>query len=274
MLVIPSIEISQAVCTRVVRSDSPEASTLYGVGPAETARLWRRENAKTIHLTDLDGLQAGELSNYEMITELARDLEIPIQLVSRFESVEECRRWLDAGVYRIVLHDLVQVDPSGVATVVAEYGRSRIIAGAITRGSAILPLSARAKAIDTLEYATLARDAGIGRILHDDRDYEGMLRGPNFAELERLAQGSGLRVTAAGGVASVEQLWMLQQMEPLGIDSVVIGRAFYENLFPCQQLWRDVELERATNGSPGEAVSTSALLPRDDDSSPAPIGGE
>jgi phosphoribosylformimino-5-aminoimidazole carboxamide ribotide isomerase len=265
MLVIPSIEISQAVCTRVVRSDSPEASTLYGYGPVETARLWRRENAKSIHLTDLDGLQAGELSNHEMITELARELEIPIQLVSRFESVEECRQWLAAGIYRIVIHDLVQADPLGVATLVTEYGSSRIIAGAITRGSVIMPLSSRAAAIDTLEYAQRARDAGIARILHDDRDYEGMLRGPNFAELERLATGSGMRVTAAGGVASVEQLWMLQQMESLGIDSVVIGRAFYENLFPCQQLWRDIELERMANGIPGEDVSTSTLLPRDDD---------
>jgi phosphoribosylformimino-5-aminoimidazole carboxamide ribotide isomerase len=264
MLVIPSIEISHEICTRTVSSDSPGARKLYGSGPIETARLWRRENAKSIHLTDLDGLESGSATNRELITDLARELEIPVQLVSRFGSVEECRDWLRGGIYRIVVHDLVQVDPEGVARMVAEYGSSRIIAGAITRSGHIMPLSSGADAIDALDFAARAAATGIGRILFDDRDYEGMLRGPNFEELERLAKGSGMRITAAGGVASVEQLWKLQQMESIGIDSVVIGRAFYENLFPCQQLWRDIELERLQHGISGEDVSTAGLVPPED----------
>jgi phosphoribosylformimino-5-aminoimidazole carboxamide ribotide isomerase len=30
-------------------------------------------------------------------------------------------------------------------------------------------------------------------------------------------------------------------LTPLGIDSVIIGRALYENRFPCQELWRIAE---------------------------------
>jgi phosphoribosylformimino-5-aminoimidazole carboxamide ribotide isomerase len=33
----------------------------------------------------------------------------------------------------------------------------------------------------------------------------------------------------------------LQALIPIGIDSVIIGRALYENRFPCQKLWRLAE---------------------------------
>jgi len=28
---------------------------------------------------------------------------------------------------------------------------------------------------------------------------------------------------------------------PAGVDSVIVGRALYENRFPCQKLWRVAE---------------------------------
>jgi len=33
----------------------------------------------------------------------------------------------------------------------------------------------------------------------------------------------------------------VQELEPYGIDSVVIGRALYQNKFACQGLWRRCE---------------------------------
>ena len=37
----------------------------------------------------------------------------------------------------------------------------------------------------------------------------------------------------AGGIATPQQLWDLQENAPVNMDSVVIGRALYENRFPC-----------------------------------------
>jgi phosphoribosylformimino-5-aminoimidazole carboxamide ribotide isomerase len=44
-----------------------------------------------------------------------------------------------------------------------------------------------------------------------------------------------------GGIGGPEQLWALQELKSIGIDSVVIGRALYENKFPCQGMWRSIE---------------------------------
>jgi phosphoribosylformimino-5-aminoimidazole carboxamide ribotide isomerase len=33
----------------------------------------------------------------------------------------------------------------------------------------------------------------------------------------------------------------IQNLMPLGVDSAIVGRALYENKFPCQRLWRVAE---------------------------------
>jgi phosphoribosylformimino-5-aminoimidazole carboxamide ribotide isomerase len=47
-----------------------------------------------------------------------------------------------------------------------------------------------------------------------------------------------MRITASGGISGLDDLMKIQELEPLGVDSVVIGRALYENRFPCQEIWR------------------------------------
>ena len=45
------------------------------------------------------------------------------------------------------------------------------------------------------------------------------------------------KVTASGGVGGYRDLLGAAGLEPLGVDSVIVGRALYENAFPCQQFW-------------------------------------
>ncbi|HVZ41784.1 MAG TPA: HisA/HisF-related TIM barrel protein [Candidatus Kapabacteria bacterium] len=260
MLVIPAIELKSDRCVRTISLASNDG-VVYSDDPGQMALLWRRENARTLHILDRDGLYEGTGINHDAILEVVATVEIPVQLVSSFADIAECEMWLAAGVYRLFLHDLVLRDPTGVRSLVERFGPSRICLGAITSGGRTShPWHTETQSMETLEFTGRAKELGINRFFFTDLDYEGGMHGPNFAELERLATLTGMHVTAAGGVATVEHLWRLQEMEQFGIDSVVIGRAFYENSFPCQQLWRDIEAERRQAGKDwADAVSTSSL---------------
>jgi len=59
--------------------------------------------------------------------------------------------------------------------------------------------------------------------------------------LRELGEKTGMRVTAAGGINGLEDLLKIQELEPYGVDSVIVGRALYENRFSCQMLWRRCE---------------------------------
>ncbi len=68
-----------------------------------------------------------------------------------------------------------------------------------------------------------------------------MMIGPNIDAIREMALKTGLRITASGGVSGYRDLLKLAPLEQVGVDSIIIGKALYENKFPCQALWRDVE---------------------------------
>jgi phosphoribosylformimino-5-aminoimidazole carboxamide ribotide isomerase len=60
----------------------------------------------------------------------------------------------------------------------------------------------------------------------------------------RIAEASGINVTASGGVATLEDLDRLCEIEPFGVDSVIIGKALYEGRFTLEAALRRVNRSR------------------------------
>jgi phosphoribosylformimino-5-aminoimidazole carboxamide ribotide isomerase len=56
-----------------------------------------------------------------------------------------------------------------------------------------------------------------------------------------LAKNTNLKITSAGGIGNYLHLKQLVDLNIPNIDSVIVGRALYENRFPCQAIWRDIE---------------------------------
>ena len=68
------------------------------------------------------------------------------------------------------------------------------------------------------------------------------MHGPNIELSKEIAEISGANVTHAGGIRNKDELMDIQKLIPIGVDSAIVGRALYENRFPCQKLWRVAEL--------------------------------
>jgi phosphoribosylformimino-5-aminoimidazole carboxamide ribotide isomerase len=68
-----------------------------------------------------------------------------------------------------------------------------------------------------------------------------MLEGPNIELCKNIAEATKGKVTLSGGISSYKDLINLQECSSCGIDSVIIGRALYENKFACQKIWRVAE---------------------------------
>ena len=88
------------------------------------------------------------------------------------------------------------------------------------------------------ELAARVADAGIDRIVYTDVTRDGMLKGPNVDQACALARESGLRVTASGGVGSLDDIGRLKAAVGYGVDSVIIGKALYEGRFSLPEALR------------------------------------
>jgi phosphoribosylformimino-5-aminoimidazole carboxamide ribotide isomerase len=92
--------------------------------------------------------------------------------------------------------------------------------------------------ISALDLAKRVAGAGIKRINYTDTVRDGMLGGPNMEQAIAVACASGLNVTVAGGMSSLDDIKQLRDLgEPL-IDSVIIGKALYERKFTLEEALR------------------------------------
>ena len=66
------------------------------------------------------------------------------------------------------------------------------------------------------------------RVQFTDIRRDGTLVGPNLETVEALGRGTGLRITASGGVSDVRDIVRLAELEPFGVDEAIVGKALYE----------------------------------------------
>jgi phosphoribosylformimino-5-aminoimidazole carboxamide ribotide isomerase len=95
--------------------------------------------------------------------------------------------------------------------------------------------------ISYIEFAKKMAELGVERFIVTDIAKNGVVGGPNLELSKRIALLTGKKITHSGGVRNKDELMDIQNLMPIGIDSVIVGRSLYENRFPCQKLWRVAE---------------------------------
>ncbi len=236
LLIIPAIDIKDGKCVQMVQGHE---GFVYSDDPIEMAKLWRKENAKSLHVTDIDGALEGRVVNFSVIEKMVKTVDIPIELGGGLRTFEEVRRAFDAGVYRVVLGTMLVENPDEAKRLLETYGASKVVLGIDAENGVVRTRGYRHDAGLTAVSAGLnAKQLGFKRIVYTDILVDGTLTGVNFSALRSFAQATGLRITASGGLSGLDDLLRLQELERFGVDSVVVGRALYANKFACQGLWR------------------------------------
>ena len=236
LLIIPAIEIMRGHCVQMVQGVEGFA---YSDDPVEMAKLWRKENAKSLHVTDVDGAIAGRLVNIDCIRRMVATVDIPIELGGGLRTFDDVQQAFDLGMYRVLVGTMVIENPDEARKVIETFGASKVVLGIDAMDGIVATRGwSESSGLTALTVALNAKELGFRRIVYTDIRLDGTLRGVNLKVLRQLAEKSGMRVTSSGGVSGLDDLLKIGELERFGVDSVVIGRALYENKFSCQGLWR------------------------------------
>lgn len=242
MLVIPVIDIKDGKCVRAIHG-LEEETHYYCDTPLNVAKLFRKENFKAIHITDLDGAIYGEMHNYPVIKEITRSVDIPIQLGGGIRDFNSAKRMIEElGVYRIVLGTAAINKPELVSRITNEFSPSKLVVCIDEKlNNVVTDGWINYANITPLDFAKYMESLGVKRIIYQDVTRVGNLSGPFLDRLTEIANNTKLKITAAGGIGNYTHLKSLVDLKYSNIDSVMISRSLYENKFPCQAIWRDIE---------------------------------
>ncbi len=242
LLVIPSIDIKNGKCVRVVEGIPELDCHKYGNDPVEMAMIWRAENAKMIHVVDFDGAHEHSKRNFELVEKICSSVVIPVEFAGGIRNLEDADEIMKTGISRLAINTFAVENRSEFLKLLEKYGQSKIVISLdIKDGELIIKGRKERTGISCLEFTKEMAEVGIKRFIACDITRNGMLEGPNIELSKTIAELTGANVTHAGGIRNKDELFDIQKLVPAGVDSVIIGRALYENRFPCQKLWRVAE---------------------------------
>ncbi len=233
MILLPAIDLMDGKVVRL-KQGRADAVTVYSDDPASFARRWQDEGGDFLHIVDLDAAFTGERKNLSAIRAIAEALQIPCELGGGLRSRDAVALMLDAGVDRVVIGTRAAESLEFVAEIAAEFGSEHVAVG-IDAKDGLVSVKGWTETT-SLSAFDLARDcvkAGAGTIIYTDIATDGMMQGPNFAEMQRMMETVDAQVIASGGVTTLEDLIRLQALD--GLHGAIIGRALYEGTIQLEQ---------------------------------------
>jgi phosphoribosylformimino-5-aminoimidazole carboxamide ribotide isomerase len=233
VIVVPAIDIRGGRVVRL-RQGRAQDETVYGQDPAEVARRWEAEGAERIHLVDLDAAMEGTAQPDAVGAAIAA-VRIPVEVGGGLRTVEDARLYREVGAERVIFGTAAVARPEVVMEAVMEWPEAVAVAIDARDGKVAVAGWNDVTTLDAVELATRVEGWGVVRVQFTDVRRDGTLIGPNLAAIEQLGRATGLRITAAGGVSTLDDLVGLTALRSLGVDEVIVGKALYEGRFTLAQ---------------------------------------
>ena len=232
MQLIPAIDLMNSKIVRLTQGEAKTAKIYeqFG-GPIETAKRWQQEGAGKLHIIDLDAA-FGKGNNHQIITEIAKNIDLPIQVGGGIRSFEIAEKLFNTGITQVMLGSLAFKDFSVITRLQEKFGKESVVVALDNKNGWVMIDGWRTATDLTLEDALEKfTELGVQRFLITSISHDGLLSGPDLETLSD-AVASGAKILAAGGIGSIEDLANLKQ---IGVEGAVIGKALYEGRFTLKE---------------------------------------
>ena len=226
MNLLPAIDLMGGEVVRLRRGLATE-KTVYSSDPVAFAKKWEDSGADWLHLVDLDAAFSGEPRNLDAVEKICAAVNIPCELGGGMRDADKIQSAVDSGVDRVILGTKAWQSPEILADLCARFGGQHLAVG-IDANNGLVAVKGwtETTATKASDLALAAQKAGIGTIIYTDIATDGMLEGPNFAELEKLLALLDCNLIASGGVSCPDDLVRLAAMPRL--HGAIIGKALYD----------------------------------------------
>lgn len=234
MLVIPAIDLKNGQCVRLLQGRK-SAVTVYNEDPVAVAREFAAAGAEMIHVVDLDGaFNEARSPNRAVVKKIVDSVDVAIEFGGGIRTFASVQALCEAGVARVVLGTLAAESPQALKDFVSNFA-SQICVGIDARDGRVMTRGWEASTpLMAVDLARWVAECGIERIIYTDIARDGTLTGPNVEQTLAVTRAANVRVTASGGVSSLDDIKRLRDAGDSRLDSVIVGKALYEGKFKLE----------------------------------------
>ena len=223
MIILPAIDLLDRKAVRLLKGDYNQV-TVYSNSPLEVAEKFKSLGATHIHMVDLDGAKYGTAPNMDIVAEVAEKTGLFIEIGGGIRSMETVKKYIDAGISRVILGTAAICDEDFLKEAVKAYGEKIAVGADVKDGKIAVKGWLEQSDVTLDEFFLKMQDLGVKNIICTDISRDGAMRGTNLELYRELSEKYSLDITASGGVSSIEDVKRLREMNLYG---AIIGKAYY-----------------------------------------------
>lgn len=224
MIIFPAIDILDSKCVRLIQGDY-EQEVVYDDNPVQMAKKWEEKGAEFIHIVDLNGAKSGESVNKQIITKIAKTVNVPIQVGGGIRTLDTVHDYIESGVSRVIIGTAAVTDRAFLKDAVVKYGEKVAVSLDARNGYIATDGWTDTSEVKALDLVKELEEIGVKTIVYTDIAKDGMLQGPNLEEQRAINEATTIDVIASGGVTTVEDVESLRKLDLYGC---IIGKALYD----------------------------------------------
>ena len=223
MNLFPAIDIVNGCAVRLYKGDYDQM-TVYSNDPTEIVRDFESCGAKFLHLVDLEGAKDGTTPNFDTVKKIRDCTDMFIEIGGGIRSMQTVKKYLDAGIDRVILGTAAVNDEDFLKKAVVTY-RDKIAVGVdIKDGFVAIKGWTEKSQYSGVEFCEKMQSLGVNTIICTDVSKDGAMIGTNRELYKELSEKLGINITASGGVSSLDDVSALAK---LGLYGAIIGKAYY-----------------------------------------------
>ena len=234
MKCLPAIDILDGKCVRLIKGDF-DKSKIYNESPLDQAKIFENAGFKEIHIVDLNGAKSGNRSNLSIISKIASNTGLKIQLGGGIRSIDSITEAFDFGINKIILGTSI-LNKKFAREVMQKFEPNKIIFGLdVELKNNIFCLTShgwnQVSDIDIFDFIDEIKPV---HVLVTDIAKDGMMSGPNYDLYSFLkSKFPHLKIIASGGIRDINDI---QKLISIKIEHAVIGKAIYEEKIELMEL--------------------------------------
>lgn len=230
MILFPAIDLYEGRAVRLYQGDYREM-TVYSDEPVSVAADFAAAGAQWAHLVDLEGARAGATPNFATVAAIARG-GLNVEVGGGIRTEETVRRYLDAGVRRVILGTAALNDRAFLERMVRDYGAAIAVGVDCRDGFVATHGWTETSAVACTDFCAALERLGVQTVICTDISRDGALRGANRALYAALTRDFSMNFIASGGVSSLEDIRALRD---LGLHGAILGKAYYTGAVELRQ---------------------------------------
>jgi len=233
MILYPAIDLKDGNCVRLLRGEMDKV-TVFSNSPADQAASFEEAGFEWLHIVDLNGAFEGKPVNESAVKSILARVKMPVQLGGGIRDMDMIATWLEAGISRVILGTIALRNPVLVKEACRLFP-GQVAVGIDAKGGKVA-VNGWAEVSGELatDLAKKFEDVGVAAIIYTDISKDGAMEGPNFDETARLAESITTPIIASGGISSIADIARYKELESIGIEGCILGRALYEGAIKAE----------------------------------------